>query len=302
MTYQTTNIDADKPSRLCGCGTTWGLSFAAMVLYLGALGAVAGVTFKQRISERPCLPTFVASPFFDSNTMQGFPVFIPSLFDYPNSSSVPENVRRLRPARSGCLPIGWLVVYFLLVSVTGSVVQLFSVANDHQMDQRGHPNIRMWVEYSLGAPSLVVLIAALAGINQWVELIALATLTFTTMPFGYAVEVMVQHGETFMAKWMLFCGFIPQAAVWGVIIVSYVRLEQSSPSTDAQVPAWVVAIFVLECALFMGFGILLGVFVFVRRWTHHKRNAFILLNLVSKSLLAWLVFSFALVDPAENSA
>jgi hypothetical protein len=150
-----------------------------------------------------------------------------------------------------------------------------------------------WIEYSLSAPLMFVLIAYGLGIRSRAELLTTAVLIGVTMPFGYWVEregrpasadAWEQPFATRIFPWGV--GHLPQIAAWVVVIVSF---YDNGWDID-RVPAFVHAILWGELALFFSFGAasLLSQWS-TPRYFYRGELAFQVLSLVSKGVLGMLL-------------
>lgn len=157
-----------------------------------------------------------------------------------------------------------------------------------------------WVEYTLSAPLMIVLIAYSLGIRERSLIVAIATLIAVTMPFGYWVEVVSRPLSA--TRWSLplrrrlfpwMVGHLPQAAAWGIIILQF--YDGSVDPNDAA-PWWVHLILWFEFVLFFSFGAASA----VSQWSepqyfYRGELAFQVLSLVSKGLLGSLLLANVLM-------
>jgi hypothetical protein len=155
----------------------------------------------------------------------------------------------------------------------------------------GHNYFR-WVEYSLSASLMIVLIAQLTGISDIAALLAIFGVNASMIFFGWLQEKYHQPGD---GGWLPFSfGCLAGIVPWAAIVV-YV-IAPGSP-TGAEPPGFVYAIIV---SLFVFFNIFA-----VNQWLQYKpvgrwadylvgERAYITLSLLAKSALAWQVFAGAL--------
>lgn len=153
-------------------------------------------------------------------------------------------------------------------------------------------NYARWIEYSLSASLMVVLIALLTGISDVAALLALFGVNAAMILFGLLMEHYEEPGHP---NWLSFTfGCIAGAVPWVAIAIYF-----WSPGLEANPPGFVYGIFI---SLFIFFNVFaLNMWLQYRRigpWRDYLygERAYILLSLVAKSALAWQVFSGALAS------
>jgi hypothetical protein len=151
-----------------------------------------------------------------------------------------------------------------------------------------------WAEYAISASIMHVQIAQLSGIQDLHILVALGGLTVATMLCGYwqEHEAMLRRQCAWPASLLPFyLGCIPHLIGWGIIL-SYFGHAVVSGSPPDFVYAIIVCLFVLD-----------GSFA-VNQWLQQKgigrwrsylfaEYGYIVLSLVSKTLLAWMTYGGA---------
>jgi hypothetical protein len=154
--------------------------------------------------------------------------------------------------------------------------------------QRSQNRFR-WVEYSLSASLMIVLIAGITGISDIAALIALFGVNASMILFGWLMETTNQPGPD--ASWTPFvfgciAGAVPWAAV-GIYLFG-----------AAEPPGFVYGIFVSLFLLFNCFA--------VNQWLQYRQigrwrdylvgeRTYIVLSFVAKSALAWQIYANVLV-------
>lgn len=147
-----------------------------------------------------------------------------------------------------------------------------------------------WVEYSMSASLMIVLIAGITGITDVVALLALFGANAAMIFFGWEMETKNRAGER--VDWSPFVfGSILGAVPWIGIFIYLV-------GAGGEVPNFVYAIFV---TIFIAFNCFAVVQLLQYRarggWADYLRGerTYIVLSFVAKSLLAWQVFANTLV-------
>lgn len=148
-----------------------------------------------------------------------------------------------------------------------------------------------WVEYSLSASLMIVLIAGITGITDIAALLALFAVNASMILFGWVMESTNRAGER--VDWAPFVfGSLAGAVPWIAIGVYLV-------GAGSDVPNFVYGIFVTIFLAFNCFAIVqLLQYRAKGKWADYLRGerTYIVLSFVAKSLLAWQVFANVLVE------
>lgn len=158
---------------------------------------------------------------------------------------------------------------------------------------RARRNRFRWVEYSLSASLMIVLIAMVTGISDVAALLALFGVNASMILFGWLMETGSDpEGEVSWTPFTMGClaGAVPWIAI-GIYLVS--------PGSQADPPGFVYGIFVTLFILFNSFAL--------NQWLQYRRigpwrrytfgeAGYVALSLVAKSALAWQVFANTLVS------
>jgi len=191
------------------------------------------------------------------------------------------------------LPIGPAVAAFVLISATAHFLLVMPGVFDwYTRNLTNQRNDARWIEYSLSASLMIVLIAMLTGIGDIAALIALFGVNASMIFFGLIQEHYTQPGSGKLLPFWLGC--IAGAVPWIAIAVYFV-----SPGTAANPPGFVYGIFFSLFAFFNVFAI--NMWLQYRRigpWRNYLfgESVYILLSLTAKSALAWQVFFPTLMD------
>jgi hypothetical protein len=198
------------------------------------------------------------------------------------------------PTKLFDLRVDLLVVLFLALAA----VDHLSVATwakgwyDRQV-ARGVNSTR-WIEYSISASVMVVLIGLLAGIDQITAVIALFGVNAAMILFGLVMEQVNVGRKPGDVNWTPFIfGCIAGAVPWIAIAAQLVI----SSSQGGTAPGFVYVIFVTLFVLFNTFAI--NMWLQYRgngRWANpvFAERVYIWLSLTAKSALAWQVYFGAL--------
>ncbi|WP_051063032.1 heliorhodopsin HeR [Ilumatobacter nonamiensis] len=161
--------------------------------------------------------------------------------------------------------------------------------------RRGRNRFR-WVEYSLSATLMIVLIALITGITDVAALIAIAFVNVSMILFGWIMEMVnVPGGERWWTPFWFGCiaGIGPWAA-----IVTYLVIN-SSIDGAATPPTFVYAIIATIFVFFNCFAINQWLqYRGIGKWKDYVfgETVYIVLSLTAKSALAWQIFANTLID------
>lgn len=198
----------------------------------------------------------------------------------------PAQVRQpTTPDEVFSLGIGVTVAAFLfLAAIDHLVVAAPGVRHWYERQLARRMNPARWIEYSVSASIMIVLIAMLTGIRDLAALIAIFGVNSTMIMFGLLMERQQEPGRP---DWSAFWfGSLAGAVPWIVIGIYFV--QAASP------PGFVYAILATELVLFFSFAVNMVLqYREVGRWRDYLfgESAYIALSLVAKSLLAWLIFA-----------
>lgn len=199
----------------------------------------------------------------------------------------------------GGLPVVVLTALFFILSAVFHLLNstvLWSYYT-HQLERCYTPT--RWIEYTLSAPIMIVLIGYTVGLRSRADFISTACLVGTTMFFGYWVEREGRPASP--SKWRqpfrtrifpFLLGHLPQVAAWVIIILQF----YDNGWDMGDVPWFVHLVVWGEMVLFFSF----GAASLLSQWYEPKyfwrgELAFQVLSLVSKGLLGILLITNVLM-------
>jgi hypothetical protein len=181
--------------------------------------------------------------------------------------------------------IGVAVAVFLLLAALDHL--LVAAPGVHRWYERGltrRANYARWVEYSVSASIMIVLIGMFVGIRDVAAVAGIFAANTAMILFGLLMERQQQPGA---ADWSAFWfGSLVGLVPWAMVAVYVVQ-----PPT---VPGFVYAIVVVQFVLFFSFaGNMALQYARVGRWRDYVFGevVYVVLSLAAKSLLAWLIFA-----------
>jgi len=197
----------------------------------------------------------------------------------------------------GSIEIGVLAAVFLLLSAVAHGYVLFAW-DRYLADIDKETNRARWYEYALSSSVMICAIAMLFGCYDMGSLILMFTINACMNFFGLLMEQMNPPGRADVDWTPFIFGCVAGAAPW-VVVVSYFV----GGGNFDQIPGFV-------------YGILVGYFIFFNTfpvnmvlqyakygsWSDYRygEKVYIVLSLLSKSLLAWLVFGGTFQPNGDN--
>jgi hypothetical protein len=188
------------------------------------------------------------------------------------------------------LPIGPAVALFFLMSAVAHFTMAFPARRWYEAHLgRGQNPIR-WIEYSFSSSVMIVVIAALAGVQEIGTLIAIFGANAAMILFGWSMEIANEGRDK--PQWLHYIfGCIAGAVPWVVIFVTI--LVSATEPGSAPIPSFVIAIFVTLFVFFNVFAVNMVLqYRKIGSWRDYLygERAYMLFSLIAKSLLAWQVF------------
>jgi hypothetical protein len=189
---------------------------------------------------------------------------------------------------------GAIAAFFLLSSLAHSIV-VGPGWMRYEQELLKERNPFRWIEYSLSASIMIVLIAMLVGISDVAALIALIGVNASMIGFGWIQERYERAGSGLGPFWL---GCIAGAVPW--IAIAFYLI---GPYAHNHPPGFVYGIFFSLFAFFNCFAI--------NQWLQYKQvgkwkdylfgeRVYVTLSLVAKSLLAWQIFASTLASSSAH--
>lgn len=192
--------------------------------------------------------------------------------------------------------IAWATAAFSALSALFHFLVASPLGFRAYRDELRHGRNRFrWVEYSMSATLMIVLIALITGITDLAALIGLAFANVAMILFGWLMEVVnrVDRSPWWTPFWF---GCVAGAGPW-LAIASYLAWNVTRPGA-AGPPGFVYGILVTIFVLFNCFA--------VNQWLQYRRigrwgdyltgeTTYVVLSVVAKGLLAWQIFANTLV-------
>ncbi len=193
------------------------------------------------------------------------------------------------------LRFSWAVAAFFALSALAHLVVAGPAWRSYLAQLEMHRNPYRWLEYSLSASIMLVLIAMLVGIDDIAALVALVGVNASMIGFGWLQERYESPGGRLVPFWL---GCVAGAVPWAAI-----GIYLAGPGADLHPPGFVYAIFGSLFVAFNCFAINQWLqYRQVGRWREYVvgERAYVTLSLVAKSLLAWQIFASTLASAAAH--
>jgi hypothetical protein len=162
---------------------------------------------------------------------------------------------------------------------------------------RKNINYARWMEYSISASLMIVLIALITGISDIGAIIAIFGVNAAMILFGLDTE-MFNRTRDRVNWWPYIFGCIAGAVPWIIIAYQVVGADNRAPAGEG-VPTFVYGIIISLFVLFNSFAINMVLqYKKVGPWRDYLfgEKAYILLSLTAKTALAWQIFANTLID------
>ena len=189
------------------------------------------------------------------------------------------------------VPVAAAVALFLALAAVDHLLTGTALRPVYERDLRAGINRFRWVEYSVSATLMVLLIALYTGIDGLSALVAIAGANVAMILFGWLQESANPPGRAATTMRPFWFGCVAGAAPWVAIGYNLVAAEE--------VPGFVVGIFVSLFAFFGSFAVNQWLqYREVGRWRSYAfgEKGYLMLSLVAKSALAWQIFAGSLAS------
>lgn len=187
------------------------------------------------------------------------------------------------------LRLGPLVAGFLFLSALAHFLVSTFFYRWYVNNLKRGMNLARWIEYSLSASLMIVVISMLVGIYDGVSLILIFFLNMMMILFGWVMEV--HNQTTAKTNWTSFIfGCLAGAIPW--VAVGLYLFGSGSPG--AKPPTFVYWIFFSIFLFFNVFAVnMILQYKKTGKWRDYLfgEKVYIILSLVAKSLLAWQVWA-----------
>lgn len=155
-------------------------------------------------------------------------------------------------------------------------------------------NQARWMEYSISASLMMVLIAMITGVTDFGAILAIFGVNTAMILFGALQEKIGRPSGGNVNWWPYIFGCIAGAVPWVIVVMQIWTSEQKGFSAPTFVYAIIVSLFIL----FNTFSVNMVLqYKRVGKWASYVygEKVYITISLIAKTLLAWQIFANTLV-------
>jgi Heliorhodopsin len=203
----------------------------------------------------------------------------------------PPGTRIDTPGSLFDLPIGPAVAVFLALAALDHLITATVMRDTYERDLARGINRFRWVEYSISATLMLILISSYSGITDVAALLCLVGANVGMILFGWLQETMNQPDRTTTTMKPFWFGTLAGVLPWVAIWVNVIGAET--------VPGFVFGIVVAEQIFFFSFGL--------NQWLQYRKvgkwadylygeKVYLVLSLAAKSFLAWQIYGGSLAN------
>ncbi|MGV8967898.1 MAG: heliorhodopsin HeR [Cellulomonas sp.] len=188
------------------------------------------------------------------------------------------------------LRIGWAIALFLGLAGLDHLLTATVARTVYERDLGRGINRFRWVEYSLSATIMVIVISLYWGITTLNALIVIAGANVAMILFGWLQERMNPPGRTSTTMLPFWFGSLVGITPWVAMGVNLLFISDA--------PSAIYAILIVQGLFFFCFGLNQWLqYRGVGRWADYAfgEKTYLVLSLAAKSLLAWQIFAVSLV-------
>jgi hypothetical protein len=206
--------------------------------------------------------------------------------NYPKG---PPGTRLGNPESLFDVRIGIAVAVFLALAALDHLVTATIARRTYEADLRRGINRFRWVEYSVSATIMVLLICSYSGITDITAVVAIVGANVAMILFGWLQERMNPPGRTTTTMMPFWFGCLVGVTPWIAIAINLVGA--------GEVPGFVYGILVVQATFFFSFALNQWLqYREVGKWSDYAygEKVYLVLSLGAKSALAWQIYSGSL--------
>ncbi|MGA1557320.1 MAG: heliorhodopsin HeR [Ilumatobacteraceae bacterium] len=203
----------------------------------------------------------------------------------------PPGTRLTDPATLFGVRIGLAIGLFLTLAAVDHLITATVARSTYERDLRHGINRFRWVEYSVSATVMVLLISAYSGITDITGILGIIGANVSMILFGWLQERMNPPGRAVTTMMPFWFGTLAGLAPWAAIATNLIGADT--------VPGFVYGIFFTQALLFFSFGLNQWLqYRGVGKWRDYVygEKVYLVLSLVAKSLLAWYIYFGSLAE------
>ncbi len=218
-----------------------------------------------------------------------FAITVTSQFPQGPPGSAPPAPEALFDVR-----IGVAIAVFLALAALDHLLTATVLRGRYERDLRSGLNRFRWIEYSISATIMILLIGFYNGLTGVNEVVLIVGANVAMILFGWLQELMNPPGRSRTTMLPFWFGCVAGAAPWVAIVINLVGASSGSSNT---VPGFVYGIVASLFVFFMSFALNQWLqYRQIGRWRSYAfgEKVYLVLSLVAKSALAWQIFGGSL--------
>lgn len=187
--------------------------------------------------------------------------------------------------------VGWVIGTFLLLAGIDHFLTSTVARTTYENDLRRGINRFRWIEYSISASLMVMIISMYWGILTLAGLIAVIGANISMILFGWLQERMNPPGRSATTMMPFWFGTIAGITPWLAMGVNVSQVSEDAPTA-------LFVILIVQAVFFFCFGLnQLLQYRGIGKWNSYMfgEKTYLVLSLGAKSLLAWQIFAVSLV-------
>jgi Heliorhodopsin len=189
------------------------------------------------------------------------------------------------------VPVGPVVGVFLLLAALDHLLTATVLRETYETDLRRGINRIRWIEYSVSATLMIILLSFYSGITSVNAIVAVIGANVGMILFGWLQETMNPPGRATTTMKPFWFGALVGITPWISILVNVLGSKT--------VPGFVYGIVISEAIFFFSFGLNQWLqYKSIGKWADYAfgEKAYLVLSLVAKSLLAWQIYGGSLAN------
>ncbi len=210
------------------------------------------------------------------------------------TSSFPEGppgTRAPSPTKLFDVRIGWAIGLFLFLAALDHGLTATALRSTYENDLKRGINRFRWIEYSISATLMIILISFYSGATGINTVITIIGANVAMILFGWLQELMNPPGRTATNMLPFWFGTIVGLTPWISIVVNLIGSKT--------VPGFVYGIVFAQGIFFFSFGLNQWLqYRGIGKWADYAfgEKTYLVLSLVAKSVLAWQIFGGSLAN------
>jgi hypothetical protein len=269
--------------------TTIVLGLIAVLIQLGSIGFISFMVSTGRWADVQ-YPTISSFPVYHDRT--DLNKTLRETPDSPTAQFSGNDIQLDYNETPYKISVSWAIVLFFGLSAAfegvGTMLVAFSSPASWIYRLR-------FIEYSLSASVMLVVIAVQVGIWDWRTLFCISFLSSVCMLCGIISESEIQW-QNRNSLTVFAIGSLALVAAWTPIITTYYDAMSNASKFGREVPVWITAILAVEFFLFSSFGILQFLQILFLMRSDKVLIPYTFLSILSKSVLGWVVVSQVLAN------